>query len=183
MSEAQMRAHMRDRHGFQDSPDDPDWLIDQTHEEQHADGDPDHYHPDLGRWDEELPLSDKDFLHQHGIEGRRRRAYLTTGDTPHHRLKYDQGYSASENYGSYRGEHSPLEEADLRGEPDSWYQGYMDHATDRPYGHAIECPAHDHDVPGCTLVDYPEKFDPAYTRQHDTAWLGEHRIKGSRAAS
>jgi len=113
-----------------------------------------------------------------------RQGYLTTGDTPHHRAKYDEGYSASEN--AYEHEiagRSPLEEADLRGEPDSWYQGYMDHATDRPYGHAIECPAHDHDVPGCTLVDYPEKFDPAYTRQHDTAWLGEHRIKGSRNGS
>jgi hypothetical protein len=110
----------------------------------------------------------------------RRQAYLTTGDTTEHRAKYDEGYSASENHGSYRGEHSPLEEADLRNEPDSWYQGYMDHATDRPYGHAVECPAHDHDAPGCTLVDQPEKFDPAYTRQQDTAWLGEHRIRGSR---
>jgi hypothetical protein len=111
----------------------------------------------------------------------RREAYLTTGDDPHHRAKYDEGYSASENHGSYRGRRSPLEDADLRNEPDSWYQGYMDHATDRPYGHAVECPAHDHDAPGCTLHDDPEHYDPVFTRQHDTDWLGQHRIQGSRA--
>lgn len=110
----------------------------------------------------------------------RRQAYLTTGDDPHHRAKYDEGYSASENHGSYRGRRSPLEDADLRNEPDSWYQGYMDHATDRPYGHAVECPAHDHDAPGCTLHDDPEHYDPAFTRQRDTDWLGQHRIEGSR---
>jgi len=113
----------------------------------------------------------------------RRQAYLTTGDTPHHRLKYEQGYDASAAWDGNPDEegHSPLEYADFRGEPDSWYQGYMDHATDRPFGHAVECPAHDHDQPGCTLIDYPEKFDPAYTRRADTAWLGEHRIQGRRA--
>ena len=114
----------------------------------------------------------------------RREAYLTTGDTPEHRAKYDQGYNASEHQytGNEAPGYSPLEKADLRGEPDSWYQGYMDHATDRPYGHAIECPAHDHDAPGCTLHDHPEKFDPAYTKPRDDEFLRrvEHGFEASR---
>jgi len=78
MSEAELRAHMRDRHGFWDSPEDPDWLIEQTHKDEHADEPLEHRHPDLERWPEEelageqLPLSDRDFLHQHGIEAARR---------------------------------------------------------------------------------------------------------------
>ena len=77
MSEEQLRAHMRDRHGFIDSPEDPDWLIEQTHKDEPADEPLEHRHPDLERWPEEelagdqLPLSDRDFLHQHGIEGKR----------------------------------------------------------------------------------------------------------------
>jgi hypothetical protein len=218
MSSAQLRQHMREQHGYQDSPDDPDWLIEQAHRDDHAD-DPyhSHHHPDFEEEQPDLDPGDRDWLGGHGITGRRyrtisgdllpedayvrhlailfsgrspavlarvrREAYLTTGDTPEHRAHYDRGYSASENHASYRGEYSPLEEADLRGEPDSWYQGYMDHATDRPYGHAIECPAHDHDAPGCTLHDQPERYDPAYVRQRDTTWLGEHRIQGSRNGS
>jgi hypothetical protein len=117
---------------------------------------------------------------------REHQAYLTTGDDPHHRAKYDEGYTASENDFTgheERGEPSPLEAADERGEPDSWYQGYMDHATDRPYGHAVECPAHDHDGPGCTLWDDPERHDPMHVRNRDTAWLSQHRIQGSRQVS
>jgi hypothetical protein len=126
---------------------------------------------------------DDRWLKEHGIEAARRMAYLTTGDDPHHRAKYDAGYSASEGFSGYRNPgSSPLEDADMRGEPDSWYQGYLDHATDRPYGHAIECPAHDHDGPGCTLYDQPERFDPMHVRRHDTAWLSQHQIRGSRRA-
>jgi 8-oxo-dGTP diphosphatase len=73
MDAQQMRRHMRDLHGFIDSPDDPDWLVEETHQGEHADAPLEHSHRDLESdpgWDEEVGknLGDKDFLHQHGIE-------------------------------------------------------------------------------------------------------------------
>jgi 8-oxo-dGTP diphosphatase len=73
MDEQQMRRHMRYWHGFSDSPEDPDWLIEETHRNEHADAPLEHSHRDLESdpdWEEEVGqnLGDKDFLHQHGIE-------------------------------------------------------------------------------------------------------------------
>lgn len=75
MPEHELRRHMRDRHGFIDSPDDPDWLIDETHRNEHADYLHDHLHPDLEHeHDLDTHLGDRDWLHQNGIEGSRRTA-------------------------------------------------------------------------------------------------------------
>lgn len=67
-----LRQHMRDQHGFLDSPDDPDWLVDETHRNEHADAPLEHSHPDLDAWDEdEFHLGDRDWLNQHGFEASR----------------------------------------------------------------------------------------------------------------
>jgi len=68
MSEGELRRHMRDRHGFVDTPDDPDWVIDDTHRNEHADARLEHVHPDLeGEYGEDIHLGDQDWLRQHGI--------------------------------------------------------------------------------------------------------------------
>jgi len=73
MSEAELRAHMRQQHGYWDSPDDPDAVIDQTHKDEHADYKHDHVHPDLEHeHDLDLHLGDRDWMHQNGIEASRR---------------------------------------------------------------------------------------------------------------
>jgi hypothetical protein len=72
MTGPQLRFHMRDQHGFRDSPDDPDWLIAQTHRDEHADSDHDHVHPDLAEeFGYDSSDADRDWLHGHGIEGSR----------------------------------------------------------------------------------------------------------------
>jgi hypothetical protein len=43
---------------------------------------------------------------------------------------YNRGWKASQGGGD--GVTSPLERADMRGEPGPWYDGYMDYAADRP---------------------------------------------------
>lgn len=79
MSGPQMRYHMRAEHGFRDSPDDPDWLIEETHRQEHADAPAGHTHPDLeAEHDLDLPLSDRDWLGQHGIQAARRGSYRTS---------------------------------------------------------------------------------------------------------
>jgi len=70
MPEDALRQHMRDQHGFIDTPDDPDWVIDETHRNEHADGNDHHVHPDLdAEYGEDIHLGDQDWLSQHGIEG------------------------------------------------------------------------------------------------------------------
>jgi hypothetical protein len=69
MSEGELRRHMRGRHGFIDIPDDPDWVIDETHRSEHADGNDDHVHPDLeDEYGEDIHLGDQDWMRQVGIE-------------------------------------------------------------------------------------------------------------------
>jgi hypothetical protein len=75
MSGHELRRHMRSQHGFIDSPDDPDWLVDQTHRDEHADAPLDHVHPDLDEWPEhgeDVHLDDRDWMYQNGIEASRR---------------------------------------------------------------------------------------------------------------
>lgn len=61
---------MRASHGYQDTEDDPDWLIDQTHRDEHADYPHDHVHPDLEHeHDLDTSISDEDWMRQHGIGG------------------------------------------------------------------------------------------------------------------
>jgi hypothetical protein len=63
-----LRHHMRSQHGFLDSPDDPDWVIDEAHRNEHADAPLEHSHPDLdAEYGEDIHLGDRDWLHQHGI--------------------------------------------------------------------------------------------------------------------
>lgn len=69
MSEHELRRHMRDQHGFIDTPDDPDWVIDETHRNEHADAPTDHVHPDLeDEYGEDIHLGDQDWMRQNGIE-------------------------------------------------------------------------------------------------------------------
>lgn len=71
MSGPELRRHMRG-HGFIDSPDDPDWLVEETHKNEHADAPLEHVHPDLeAEYGEDIHLGDKDWLHQNGIEAPR----------------------------------------------------------------------------------------------------------------
>jgi hypothetical protein len=68
MSPDVLRHHMRDRHGFLDSLDDPDWLVDETHRNEHADAPLEHVHPDLDtEYDDDIHLGDRDWMNQHGI--------------------------------------------------------------------------------------------------------------------
>ncbi len=67
---------------------------------------------------------------------------------------YNRGWGSSERatrstgYGD-----SPLERADDRKEPEAWYDGYLDHAGDRPKYHTRDCPSQDHGRGAdCTLV-------------------------------
>jgi hypothetical protein len=77
-------------------------------------------------------------------------------DTPEYRKHYNRGWRTSERAAYWSGEgNSPLERGDLRGEPGSWYDGYMDHAVDRPKWHSLTCPSDEHEQPGCSLVDKP----------------------------
>lgn len=60
---------MRDLHGFIDSPDDPDWVIDETHRNEHADAPLEHAHPDLeDEYGEDIHLGDRDWMDRHGID-------------------------------------------------------------------------------------------------------------------
>ena len=69
MEPHEVRAHMWHWHGYQDSPDDPDWLIEETHRNEHADAPLEHVHPDLeSEYGEDVHLGDRDWLSQHGIE-------------------------------------------------------------------------------------------------------------------
>lgn len=68
MSPEELRAHMR-QHGFIDTPDDPDWVIDETHRGEHADAPLEHVHPDLDdEYGEDIHLGDQDWMRQVGIE-------------------------------------------------------------------------------------------------------------------
>jgi hypothetical protein len=63
-----LRHHMRSQHGVYDSPEDPDWLVEETHRNEHADAPLDHVHPDLeAEYGEDIHLGDRDWLSQHGI--------------------------------------------------------------------------------------------------------------------
>ena len=68
---------------------------------------------------------------------------------PEYTGHYNRGWKASQGGGA----NSALDRADFRHEPDAWYDGYHDYAADRPKFHSRDCPASDHDQPGCTLVD------------------------------
>lgn len=58
---------------------------------------------------------------------------------------YRNGWRASERTGGATGRdgRSPMERADDRDAPAEWYQGYLDHAAGREYGHTLTCPDHD----------------------------------------
>jgi hypothetical protein len=69
MPEQALRHHMRDRHGFIDTPDDPDWVIEETHRNEHADAPLEHVHPDLeDEYGEDIHLGDQDWMRQNGID-------------------------------------------------------------------------------------------------------------------
>lgn len=76
-----------------------------------------------------------------------------TVDPKQRKKDYRRGWDASvraadsTSYGP-----SALERADDRGEVKAWYEGYLDHATDRPKHHALECDAPTHDEGSCTLA-------------------------------
>jgi len=55
-------------------------------------------------------------------------------DTPEYRKAYRRGWKAgnSSAYGS-------LDNATMRGEPDAWYDGYMDKAIGREMWHSLTC--------------------------------------------
>jgi hypothetical protein len=68
MPEHVLRHHMRTQHGYHDTPDDPDWLVNDTHRNEHLDFLHDHVHPDLeAEHGEDIHLGDRDWLHQYGI--------------------------------------------------------------------------------------------------------------------
>lgn len=52
---------------------------------------------------------------------------------------YSRGWGASARMSS-----TALERADRKGEPNSWYDGYLDHAADREKFHTRDCPNADH---------------------------------------
>jgi hypothetical protein len=152
MSSAQLREHMRDEHGYHHVPDDPDWLVEQTHLDDHAD-DPwhNHHHPDLESEQADFHSGDRDWLGGHGITGRRATAGLRA-DTPENRGHYRRGWNSSERTFLSGSDSSPLERADSKGEPPAWYDGYMDSATGRPKWHSLTCPSGEHETsPECTL--------------------------------
>lgn len=65
-------------------------------------------------------------------------------DTPAYRADYERGWLASKRAGqSSNPDYSPLESADLRGERDAWYDGYLDYAASREKWHLLNCPDHD----------------------------------------
>lgn len=57
---------------------------------------------------------------------------------------YNRGWKASANTQGYA-----LDGADARGEPDEWYDGYMDMACGRDKWHYPLCPAHHNGEGGC----------------------------------
>jgi hypothetical protein len=73
-------------------------------------------------------------------------------DTPEYRGHYQRGWRASHGYGT--SEISPLERADLRGEPGAWYDGYTDYAVGRPKWHSLTCPSGEHEAEGCSLMEH-----------------------------
>lgn len=72
---------------------------------------------------------------------------------------YSRGYSASRRAMDSMSDESPLERADMRGEPDSWYDGYHDEAAGRD---KFETALYRHD---------PEGYKSRYGMEHpfDTA--------------
>lgn len=61
-------------------------------------------------------------------------------DVSVYRAAYERGWRASQRYGlstSYQ-VLTPLERADMRGEFPAWYDGYHDHAADRPKWWSLE---------------------------------------------
>lgn len=69
------------------------------------------------------------------------------------RHHYRRGWASSARAAESDSYSSPLERADFKGEPRAWYEGYHDHAGDRPKYHALTCPkGGDHDgTGGCSL--------------------------------
>ena len=57
---------------------------------------------------------------------------------------YSRGWRASATTQGYA-----LDGADARGEPDEWYDGYMDMAAGRDKWHRPLCPAHHNNPGGC----------------------------------
>lgn len=57
--------------------------------------------------------------------------------TPQYRAAYNRGWKTSE-----RASDGALDRADSRGEPDAWYDGYLDSATGREKWHIPNCPDH-----------------------------------------
>ena len=76
-------------------------------------------------------------------------------DTPEYRGHYSRGWKASQ-----RGADGTLERADGRGEPNAWYDGYMDHSVGRGKFHALTCPSSEHEQPGCSDYDNPPASSP-----------------------
>lgn len=56
--------------------------------------------------------------------------------TPEYRRAYERGWKDSVGC-------CGMDAADLRGEPDAYYQGYLDYAADREKWHMPNCPDHD----------------------------------------
>lgn len=64
-----------------------------------------------------------------------------------YRRDYNRGWQSSARGGS-------LDAADSRGEPDAWYDGYMDMAAGRPKWHFATCTDRDHhEACWTTVVD------------------------------
>jgi len=58
---------------------------------------------------------------------------------------YRRGWAASA-----RASDGALDRADSRGEPDAWYDGYLDNAVGRPMYHTLAC-----DGEGCQEAEHP----------------------------
>ena len=61
-----------------------------------------------------------------------------------YKRSYNRGWRASQGPAD-----DPLGDADGRGEPDAWYEGYEDDAAGRQKWHSLHCRDHHNDPGGC----------------------------------
>jgi hypothetical protein len=74
---------------------------------------------------------------------------MTRADTPAYRAAYERGWRNSKS------ESASLDRADARGEPEAWYDGYLDYAADREKWHLLRCiGCYEHPAAGKTSADY-----------------------------
>lgn len=57
-------------------------------------------------------------------------------DSPEYRRNYNRGWRYSQR------PTATLDHGDANGEPDSWYDGYLDYATGREKWHLLHCQDH-----------------------------------------